>query len=78
MYFEPLTLLSAIAAATKHIGLVATASTSYSEPYNIARSFASLDHISGGRAGWNVVTSAGPASAANFGRDSHYGHGRAL
>ena len=56
-YFDPVTLLSAIAALTEHIGLVATATTSYNEPYNIARKFASLDHISGGRAGWNVVTS---------------------
>lgn len=74
VYFEPLTLLSAIASVTRHIGLVATASTSFSEPYNIARSFASLDHISGGRAGWNVVTSYGAGTAANFGRDSQYGH----
>src|SRR5688500_17661804 len=56
-YFDPVTLLSAIAAVTEHVGLVATATTSYNEPYNIARRFASLDHISGGRAGWNVVTS---------------------
>ena len=55
---EPLTLLSAIAVATEHIGLIATASTTYNEPYNLARKFASLDHISGGRAGWNIVTSA--------------------
>jgi len=57
VYFDPVTLLSAIAAVTEHIGLVATATTSYNEPYNIARKFASLDHISSGRAGWNVVTS---------------------
>ncbi|TIW02903.1 MAG: LLM class flavin-dependent oxidoreductase, partial [Mesorhizobium sp.] len=55
---EPLTLLSALASVTKHIGLITTASSSYSEPYNVARLFASLDHISGGRASWNVVTSA--------------------
>jgi alkanesulfonate monooxygenase SsuD/methylene tetrahydromethanopterin reductase-like flavin-dependent oxidoreductase (luciferase family) len=54
---EPLTLLSAIAACTKHVGLVATASTTYNEPFHIARKFASLDHISEGRAGWNLVTS---------------------
>ena len=66
VYFEPLTLLSGIAVATKHLGLVATASTSYSAPYNIARAYASLDHISGGRAGWNVVTSGGASVAANF------------
>jgi FMN-dependent oxidoreductase (nitrilotriacetate monooxygenase family) len=74
VYFEPLTLLSAIAACTRHIGLVATASTSYAEPYNVARAFASLDHISGGRAGWNIVTSSGGTMAGNFGRDAHYGH----
>ncbi|TDV05485.1 LLM class flavin-dependent oxidoreductase [Paraburkholderia caballeronis] len=65
-YFEPITLLSGIAANTKHLGLVATASTSYNAPYNVARSYASLDHISGGRAGWNVVTSGGASVAANF------------
>ncbi|MCA0998004.1 LLM class flavin-dependent oxidoreductase [Alloyangia pacifica] len=68
---EPLTLLSAIAACTKHIGLVATASTSYNEPYHIARKYASLDHISGGRAGWNVVTSWSQQEAHNFNRDEH-------
>ncbi|MBW8859815.1 MAG: LLM class flavin-dependent oxidoreductase, partial [Caulobacter sp.] len=52
--FEPITILSALAAVTEHIGLVATLSVSYSEPFNVARQFASLDHISGGRAGWNV------------------------
>ena len=72
--FEPLTLLSGIAAVTERIGLVATASTSYNEPYHVARKFASLDHISGGRAGWNVVTGSQGAEARNFGRDSHYGH----
>lgn len=65
--FEPVTLLSAIAAATEHVGLIATASTSYNEPYTLARAFSSLDHISGGRAGWNIVTSAGADEAANFG-----------
>ena len=68
-HFEPLTLLSALAMVTKHIGLTATASTTYQEPYNLARKFASLDHISHGRAGWNLVTSAQPAEALNFGRD---------
>jgi FMN-dependent oxidoreductase (nitrilotriacetate monooxygenase family) len=72
--FEPLTLLSALAAVTTHIGLVATATTSYNEPYHIARKFASLDWISGGRAGWNIVTSARENEAYNFGRDSHYEH----
>lgn len=66
--FEPLTVLSALAVATKHIGLVATISTTYSEPYNIARQLASLDHISKGRAGWNVVTSPLEGSALNYGK----------
>ncbi|MBR8457094.1 LLM class flavin-dependent oxidoreductase [Burkholderia dolosa] len=67
VFFEPLTLLSALAVVTEHIGLIATASTSYHEPYNVARKFASLDHLSGGRAGWNVVTSASNTEAHNFG-----------
>jgi len=66
---EPITLLSAIAGATSHIGLGATASTSFFEPYNLARQFASLDHISHGRAAWNVVTSANDYAARNFGLD---------
>jgi FMN-dependent oxidoreductase (nitrilotriacetate monooxygenase family) len=73
-YFEPLTLLSALAAVTKNIGLVCTATTSYNEPYHIARKFASLDHISHGRVGWNVVTSSNASEAFNFGRDAHFGH----
>jgi N-acetyl-S-(2-succino)cysteine monooxygenase len=73
--FEPLTLLSALAPLTSHIGLVATASTSYNEPYHVARKFASLDHLSGGRAGWNLVTSGQEAEARNFSRDKHYLHG---
>jgi FMN-dependent oxidoreductase (nitrilotriacetate monooxygenase family) len=73
-YFEPLTLLSAIASLTTHLGLVATATTSYNEPYNVARKFASLDLISGGRAGWNVVTSSNQSEAFNFGREEHYAH----
>ncbi len=64
--FEPLTLLSALAMVTENIGLVATASTTYNEPYHVARKFASLDHISGGRAGWNVVTSRTDMEAQNF------------
>ncbi|EIM29987.1 LLM class flavin-dependent oxidoreductase [Microvirga lotononidis] len=72
--FEPLTILSALAGATSHIGLVATVTVSYSEPFNIARQFASLDHISGGRAGWNVVTSWLEGSAANFSKSSHLAH----
>ena len=73
-YFEPITLLSAIAAMTTNLGLVATASTTHNEPYNVARKYASLDHISGGRAGWNVVTSGGDNAAANFGGDARYPH----
>ena len=67
--FEPLTLLSALAMVTSRVGLVATASTTYNEPYHVARKFASLDHISGGRAGWNVVTSATDMEARNFNLD---------
>src|ERR1700748_2408505 len=67
---EPITLLSAIAGATSHIGLGAAASTSFFEPYNVARMFASLDHISGGRAAWNVVTSANDYAARNFGHST--------
>ena len=63
---EPTVLLAAIAAVTERIGLIATASTTYNDPYNLARRFATLDHISGGRAGWNVVTTAGEAAARNF------------
>jgi alkanesulfonate monooxygenase len=66
-FFDPLTLLAGIAAVTSRIGLVATATTSYNEPYNIARRIASLDHMSGGRAGWNVVTSSNRSEAWNFG-----------
>ena len=66
---EPVTLLAALAGVTDRIGLAATVSTSYWEPYNLARQFASLDHLSGGRSGWNVVTSAHPAGGYNFGRD---------
>lgn len=72
--FEPLTLLSALASVTKHIGLVGTVSTSYSEPFTVARQFASLDHLSGGRAGWNVVTSPLEGSAKNFSREQHPEH----
>ncbi|MBN8945437.1 MAG: LLM class flavin-dependent oxidoreductase [Rhizobiales bacterium] len=73
--FDPLTLLPALAAVTEHIGLIATASTTYEQPYHIARKFASLDHISGGRAGWNLVTTANPDVALNFGLDEHMEHG---
>jgi FMN-dependent oxidoreductase (nitrilotriacetate monooxygenase family) len=68
---EPMTLLPALAALTKHIGLVTTASTTYNEPYHIARKFATLDLISNGRAGWNVVTSWSDAEAHNFNRAKH-------
>lgn len=68
---EPLTLLSALAPLTERIGLVATASTTYNEPYHIARKFGSLDQISGGRAGWNVVTSWSDQEAWNFSRSKH-------
>ena len=67
--FEPMTLLAALSTQTRHIGLGATVSTSFSEPYHVARSFASLDHISGGRAAWNVVTSTHNAAALNFGKE---------
>jgi alkanesulfonate monooxygenase len=72
--FEPLTLLSALAMATERIGLIATASTTFDQPYHIARRFASLDHISNGRAGWNVVTTANPDAALNFGLTEHVEH----
>jgi FMN-dependent oxidoreductase (nitrilotriacetate monooxygenase family) len=72
--FEPFTLLSTLAAVTDHIGLVATGSTTFDEPYHVARRFASLDHISGGRAGWNIVTTSNPDAALNFGLDDHMEH----
>ncbi len=72
---EPFTILSALAAVTKHIGLAATAHTNYNEPFHIARKFASLDHISGGRAGWNFVTGANAQDALNFSQDEHTAHG---
>ncbi|WP_079913220.1 LLM class flavin-dependent oxidoreductase [Paenibacillus sp. 32352] len=71
---EPLTMLSALAMNTERIGLIGTVSTTYTEPYNAARMFASLDHISGGRAGWNSVTSVGDVTAVNFGRERHPEH----
>jgi N-acetyl-S-(2-succino)cysteine monooxygenase len=72
--FEPITLLSALAGQTSHIGLVATASTSFSDPYNLARQFASLDHLSNGRAGWNLVTTNDVGSALNFGHEAPIAH----
>lgn len=73
--FDPMTLLPALAAVTERIGLIATASTTYNDAYHVARKFASLDHISGGRAGWNLVTTANPDAALNFGQDEHKAHG---
>ncbi|MGN2436819.1 LLM class flavin-dependent oxidoreductase [Pseudomonas syringae] len=72
--FEPFTLLSALSQATEHIGLVATASTTFDEPFHIARRFASLDHLSNGRAGWNIVTTSNPDAALNFGLAQHLAH----
>ncbi|USB32328.1 LLM class flavin-dependent oxidoreductase [Paenibacillus sp. YPG26] len=71
---EPITLLSALAAVTEHVGLAGTVSTTYNEPYHVARKFASLDHLSSGRAAWNVVTSANPDEALNFNKESHLLH----
>jgi FMN-dependent oxidoreductase (nitrilotriacetate monooxygenase family) len=72
--FEPVTLFAALAPLTKHLGFIATASTTYEEPYTLARKFASLDLLSNGRAGWNVVTSAGDDTARNFNRDKQPAH----
>ncbi len=72
--FEPMTLLPALAMVTERLGLIATGSTTYDEPYHVARRFASLDHISGGRAGWNVVTTSNPDASRNFGREEHLEH----
>src|SRR6266700_3557727 len=73
--FEPFTLLSALSQVTERIGLVATGSTTFDAPYHIARRFASLDHLSNGRAGWNIVTTSNPDAALNFGLDDHMEHG---
>ncbi|MGR9193451.1 LLM class flavin-dependent oxidoreductase [Rhizobium leguminosarum] len=72
--FEPITLLSALSSVTRNIGLIATASTSFSDPYNLARQFGSLDRLSGGRAGWNLVTSSDPEAAYNFGHEEQILH----
>jgi alkanesulfonate monooxygenase len=72
--FDPLTLLPALAMATKHLGLIATASSTFEPAYTIARRFASLDHISEGRAGWNLVTTSNPDAALNFGMDDQMPH----
>lgn len=71
---DPLVVLATIAAATSHVGLIGTASTTYSQPYDLARRFASLDHLSRGRSGWNIVTSTMENEAHNYGRDAHLGH----
>src|SRR5271163_3523041 len=73
--FDPLTLLPALAMMTRHLGLIATASSTFEPAYMIARRFASLDHISGGRAGWNLVTTSNPDAALNFGLTEHMEHG---
>ncbi|SFU83031.1 FMN-dependent oxidoreductase, nitrilotriacetate monooxygenase family [Methylobacterium sp. 174MFSha1.1] len=72
--FDPATLLPALAVVTERIGLVATASTTYDQPFHVARRFASLDHLSDGRAGWNVVTTSNPDAAKNFGLEHHPEH----
>jgi alkanesulfonate monooxygenase len=72
--FDPPTLLPALAAVTEHIGLIATGSTTFDAPYHVARRFAALDHLSGGRAAWNIVTTSNPDAALNFGLDDHMEH----
>src|SRR5262245_55983464 len=72
--FEPTTLISALSASTRHIGLGATVSTSFGEPYHVARTFGSIDHITKGRAAWNVVTSSAGKAALNFSREAHMEH----
>ncbi len=76
VHLEPVSLIAALAAVTTHIGLISTATTTYNEPYNIARRFATIDHISGGRAGWNLVTSQVEDEAGNFGLARHVDHAR--
>ena len=73
-WLEPITALGALAVSTSHIGLIATTSTTYTEPYNLARQFASLDHMSGGRVGWNIVTSWAVGAARNYGGTSQISH----
>ena len=72
--FDPISVLSALTGVTSHIGLIGTGSTTYSEPWELARRFATLDHLSGGRAGWNIVTTVTPLAAANFGQRAHPEH----
>src|SRR4051812_12350553 len=74
-HIEPVSAIAALSAITSRIGLVSTCTTSYNEPYNVARRFLTIDHISGGRAGWNLVTSQAEDEAVNFGRDQHFEHG---
>jgi FMN-dependent oxidoreductase (nitrilotriacetate monooxygenase family) len=74
-HIEPVSAIAAIGVITKRIGLISTCTTSYNEPYNVARRFLTIDHISGGRAGWNLVTSQAEDEAVNFGRDQHFEHG---
>lgn len=73
--FDPVVVLSALAAVTSRIGLIGTGSTTYSKPWDLARRFATLDHLSGGRAGWNIVTTVTPLAAGNFGESTHLEHG---
>src|SRR5215470_11746067 len=73
-WLEPVTVLAAVAVATSRIGMIATASTTYTEPFNLARQFASLDHISNGRVGWNIVTSWLATAASNFGGEGQLSH----
>ena len=72
--FEPMTIVSALAAVTRHLGLVVTSTTTFNEPYTLARQFASLDQISGGRSGWNLVTSNNEGDALNYSREQHMAH----
>ncbi|MGA7020694.1 MAG: LLM class flavin-dependent oxidoreductase, partial [Pseudolabrys sp.] len=73
-WLEPVTVLAAVAVATSRIGMIATASTTYTEPFNLARQFGSLDHISNGRVGWNIVTSWLATAARNFGGTAQVSH----
>ncbi|WP_084761356.1 LLM class flavin-dependent oxidoreductase [Kurthia massiliensis] len=72
--FNPVVLISALQAVTKNIGFVSTLTTTYNEPFHVARKFASIDHLSGGRAAWNIVTSANPKEATLFGKEKHLEH----
>src|SRR6201996_2694592 len=74
-HIEPVSAIAGLAAVTTHIGLISTCTTSYNEPYNLARRFLTIDHISGGRVGWNLVTSQAEDEAMNFGLDAHLAHG---